>query len=74
MSMDLAEAKAKNLGATTITLNTLTREDCTSVAFYANVNGVYDPKARINQDWYERRGYGKNQFRIRRNVADGVIC
>lgn len=56
--MDLIEAKAASTpGVVALTLNTLWREEAVKPEFWATFGVTYDPKARINQDWYASRGY-----------------
>lgn len=49
--MDRAESLAKELGALTITLNTLDAAMAESEAFWKEFGLPYDPKARINEKW-----------------------
>lgn len=57
--MDELEALASTpaFAAKFITLNTMTASNAQSKDFWAMIGVEYDPKARVNQHWYERRGY-----------------
>lgn len=57
--MDAVEAMATapESGISELTLNTLSRMCATNPDFWAQLGSVYDPKAPLNQDWYEKRGF-----------------
>ena len=56
--MDLVEAKAKELGCRTITLNTMPSSYVKNAEWWASQGVTFDPAANAApEDWYNRRGY-----------------
>lgn len=52
-----ALASTPSFSATSISVNTMAAFVATDASFWAQLGVEYDPKARVNQHWYERRGY-----------------
>ncbi|ORY69269.1 hypothetical protein BCR35DRAFT_354630 [Leucosporidium creatinivorum] len=59
-------------GAKFITLNTMDRDYATDPEVWKMLPGGYDPKRRINEDWYARRGYKAFRRAIPRYQETGV--
>ena len=56
--MDLVEAKAKELGCRTITLNTMPSSYVKNAEWWASQGVTFIPAANAApEDWYIRRGY-----------------
>ncbi|GAA5899233.1 GNAT family N-acetyltransferase [Sporobolomyces salmoneus] len=73
--MKALEAKAISLGATQVTLNTLCGIAAQTREMWASIGVEYDPKARLNEFWYEKLGYEvyKREPRYKEKAPDGSI-